>query len=319
MFGSHLSIAGALVNAVHQAERLRLDTVQIFTKNQQQWKVRPLDPAVIADWKAEMARLGWDRPARTVAHASYLINLASPDDTLWRKSIDLMTEEIERCETLGIPYLVHHPGAYTTSTPAAGLSRVAGAYRELFARTRGYRTISCLEGTVGSGSNMGRTFEELTALRSGIASATGAPGRIGFCLDTCHVHAGGYDLSTRSGAEAAIDEFDRVCGLAHLRVLHVNDSKAAAGSRRDLHAHIGEGTIGRRGLWRSGFAAFMNRPALARIPRILETPKGTTPGGVSYDARNLRRLQRLIETKPINYRTTGPVRAGRERGRPCEN
>ncbi len=305
MFGSHLSIAGSLVNAIHEAEKLRLDTVQIFTKNQQQWAAKPLDPAVVKEWRAEVKRLGWDRPARTVSHASYLINLASPDDTLWRKSIDLMTEEIERCEALGIPFLVHHPGAYTTSTPEAAVSRIAAAYREVFSRTRGFRAVSCLEGTVGSGSIMGRTFEELAAIRAAVIETTGEPRRIGYCLDTCHLHAGGYDLSTRAAADAVLDDFGRVCGMQNLRVLHVNDSRAAMGSRRDLHAHIGEGTIGRGRLSETGFAAVVNRPELRGIPKILETPKGTTRAGTPYDTLNLRRLKRLQWRGPINYRPSG--------------
>lgn len=293
VFGSHLSIAGSMVNALHEGERLGLDTVQVFTKNQQQWKAKPLDPAMVREWRAELARLGWE--GRTVSHASYLINLASPDNVLWRKSIDLMTDEIERCETLSIPYLVHHPGAYTTSTPAEGIARIGKAYAELFRRTKGYATVSCLEDTVGSGSNLGRTIEELALLRSAIVEATGEPARVGFCLDSCHLHAGGYDLSDRAAAARVIDEFNRVCGLKHLHVMHLNDSKAATGSRRDLHAHIGAGTIGRKSLRRSGFAAIVNHPALARIPKILETPKGTTKAGTAYDTLNLRRLKRLIE------------------------
>jgi deoxyribonuclease-4 len=293
MFGSHLSIAGSMVNALHEGEGLGLDTVQVFTKNQQQWKAKPLDNTMLAEWRAEMSRLGWT--GRTVSHASYLINLASPDGVLWERSVDLMTDEIERCEALAIPFLVHHPGAYTTSTPAEGLTRIAAAYKELFRRTRGVSVVACLESTVGSGSNLGRTFEELALLRGMIVEATGEPGRVGFCLDTCHLHAGGYDLSRRDAAAAVLDEFDRVCGMGHLKVLHVNDSKGEAGSRRDLHAHLGEGTIGRRGLGRSGFASFVNHPHVRGIPKILETPKGTNKAGTPYDTLNLRRLKRLIE------------------------
>lgn len=310
MFGSHLSIAGSMVNALHEAEMLGLDTVQVFTKNQQQWKARPLDPGVIVAWRAEVKRLGWASPGRTVSHASYLINLAAPDDALWRRSVDLMTDEIERCEALGIPFLVHHPGAYTSSTPGAGMARIAAAYRELFARTRGYATVSCLEDTVGAGTILGRTFEELAALRAAIIDATGAPDRVGYCLDTCHLHAGGYDLSTRAGADAVFDEFARVCGGGTLRVLHVNDSKFAAGSRRDRHAHVGEGTIGSRGLGSSGFAAVVNRAEFRGIPKILETPKGSRPSGRPYDALNLSRLKRLMNGEPIHYRPPAPPRAG---------
>lgn len=323
MFGSHLSIAGSMVNALHEAEGLGLDTVQVFTKNQQQWKAKPLDPGIVNEWRAEVKRLGWDRPwdtphrpsedgrsvARTVSHASYLINLAAPDDVLWRKSIDLMTDEIERCETLGIPFLVHHPGAYTTSTAPAGIARIAGAYREVFSRTRGFATVSCLEDTVGAGTILGRTIEELAAMRGAIIESTGEPDRVGFCLDTCHLHAGGYDMSTRAGADAVLDEFFRVCGPGTLRVLHVNDSKFGVGSRRDWHAHLGEGTIGKQSLKTSGFASVVNRPELRGLPKILETPKGTNPAGRPYDALNLQRLKRLADREPINYQPPARARA----------
>jgi deoxyribonuclease-4 len=304
VFGSHLSIAGSLVNALRQAEALRLDTVQIFTKNQQQWRVRPLDPAVVREWRAETARLGWDRGGptgggRTVSHASYLINLASPDDELWRRSVDLMTEEIERCEALAIPFLVHHPGSYTDGSPESGLARIVDAYTELFRRTPGYSTVSCLEGTVGAGRTLGGRFEHLAELRRRILDASGQSDRLGFCLDTCHMHAAGYDLRTREQARGVLGEFDRVCGLAHVRVVHLNDSSGAAGSKLDRHAHIGEGTIGGgvRRLRSSGFAEFVNHPALARVPKILETPKGNTPRGTPWDLVNVNRLRRLVERR----------------------
>jgi len=299
MFGSHLSIAGGMINALLEAEALGLDTVQVFTKNQQQWKA----PAIKADdqnaWLGKLRELGWQD--RTVSHASYLINLASPDDELWAKSIDLMVVELERCEAFSIPFLVHHPGAYTTSDAEAGLGRIAAAYKELFKRTKGFRVVSCLEDTVGSGSNLGRTFEELADLRGRIIDATGEASRVGFCLDTCHMHAGGYDLSTRAGGEAAIREFDQLCGLANVRVLHINDSVAPAGSKKDRHAHIGEGTIGRSTklatLQDTGFAAFCQHSAFRDIPKIMETPKGDSDGGTPFDTLNLRRLRKLSESR----------------------
>lgn len=298
MFGSHLSIAGSMVNALHEAERLKLECVQVFTKNQQQWKTKPLDPAMVAEWRSEIARLGWED--RTVSHASYLINLASPDSELWDKSIALMIEEINRCETLGIPFLVHHPGAYTTSTRPKGVKRIAAAYKKLLKATKGYRTICCLEDTVGSGSNLGRTFDELAQLRSLICDGTGMPDRVAFCFDTCHAHAGGYDMSTRAGADAVLDEFDSLCGLEHMRVVHLNDSKGDVGSRKDRHDHIGEGTIGGSTriakLKQSGFAAVVNRAELALVPKILETPKGSTESGRAWDTMNVGRLKKLIES-----------------------
>ncbi len=299
LFGSHLSIAGGMVNALNEAEQLGLDTVQVFTKNQQQWKVKPLDPAASNDWLTKLKDLGW--ADRTVSHASYLINLASPDDELWEKSINLMIVELERCEALSIPFLVHHPGAYTTSDRDTGLSRIADAYIKIFASTRGFNTVSCLEDTVGSGSNLGRTFDELADLRARIIDRTGEPDRVGFCLDTCHAHAGGYDFASRESANAALDEFDTTAGLANIRCLHLNDSLKELGSRRDRHAHIGDGTITNppgntsQPLKDSGFAAVVNRPEFAGKPMILETPKGDDDKGTPHDTRNLRRLRRLLD------------------------
>jgi len=313
MFGSHLSIAGAMVNALHEGERLGMDTVQVFTKNQQQWRVKPLETDVVDAWTGEVERLGWQ--GRTVSHASYLINLASPDDELWAKSVDLMTVEIERCERLGIRWLVHHPGAYTISTAEQGLGRIAGAYKALLERTSGFSTVLCLEDTVGSGSNLGRTFDQLADLRSRILDLAGVPERVGYCFDTCHAHAGGYDLSTREGAEAALGELDAICGLEHVKVVHLNDSKGEVGSRKDRHAHIGEGTIGggksHKSLLHSGFAAVVNRAELAGVPKILETPKEDTPGGTPMDRVNLRRLRRLIDApnQPIGVRGGASGRA----------
>ncbi len=304
LFGSHLSIAGGMTNALTAGEALGLDTVQVFTKNQQQWKVKPLDPSAVADWRSEIDRLGWG--GRTVSHASYLINLASPDDELWEKSIGLMVVELERCEELGIPFLVHHPGAFTTSDRETGITRIAKAYKELFKRTKGFETVSCLEDTVGSGSNLGRTFDELADLRSQIIERTGDESRVGFCIDTCHAHAGGYDLGSRAQAEAVLDELDKVCGLQHVKVLHVNDSLKEMGSRKDRHAHIGEGTIGKPPgpsgkprkipLKDTGFAAFMNRAEFRGIPAIMETPKGDDDKGKPYDAMNLRRLKSMLDS-----------------------
>jgi deoxyribonuclease-4 len=287
-----------MVNALHEAEKLGFDTVQVFTKNQQQWKAPPLDAGVVRDWRAELARLAWQD--RTVSHASYLINLASVNDDLFRKSVDLMTDEIERCEALGIPFLVHHPGSSVGWDRESGIARIGVAYAEIFRRTPGYRTVSCLEGTVGAGNTLGGPFEELAKLRAVIADVTGAPQRVGFCLDTCHMHAFGYDLSERAASEQVLRDFDRLCGMRNLRVMHINDSKGAVGSRLDRHAHIGAGTIGRapRGerarLGASGFAAVMNHPHLRGVPKILETPKEATPSGTAWDEINLRRLTSLV-------------------------
>lgn len=336
MFGSHLSIAGSMVNALTEAVTLGLDTVQVFTKNQQQWSAKPLDPGMVRDWHAKVKEIGFDQrgPADAkgkhrggiTSHASYLINLAAPDDTLWNKSIDLMVDEIERCETLGIPFLVHHPGAYTTSSLEAGLARIASAYKILFQRTKGFATVSCLEGTVGAGSQIGGPFEELASLRAQIIETTGEPARIGFCLDTCHIHAAGYDMATRTSGDKALAEFDRVCGLDHLKAFHINDSKGPVGSHLDRHMHIGEGTIGGGGIGHppgdlarvldSGFASVVNHPKLAGVPKHLETPKDDPVGGVAWDTLNVARLRALLPGQaalwparaqaPVSKATTEP-------------
>ena len=296
-----------MANALREAEGLGLDTVQVFTKNQRQWKVTPLKDADADEWRAEMARLGW--AGRVVAHNSYLVNLASPQDELWEKSIALQREEIDRAEALGVSFLVSHPGAHTGSGEEAGLDRIAAAYARLLRETAGAKVVVCIENTVGSGSNLGGPFEHLRALRDRILKAAGEEfgPRVGFCFDTCHAHAAGHDMRTARAAAATLAEWDRVVGLEHLRVVHLNDSKAALGSRLDRHAHIGEGTIagpikdgGRREY--GGFGAVLNHPALGGVPMILETPKEDDPSGEAWDRVNLARLKRLLDG-PVGPRT----------------
>lgn len=307
MFGSHLSIAGALANALREARDLGLDCVQVFTKNQQQWTAPPLDPAAVREWLQELRSLGWDDPAgpvRVVSHASYLANLASPKADLWSKSVELMADEMARCRTLHIPVLVHHPGSAAGTTREEGVDNIARAYKDLLARREGAGVVLCLENTVGSGSHLGATIEELALVRHRILQLSpGQEARVGFCLDTCHAHAAGYDFSTRQGAADALDEFDHRCGLANLRVVHVNDSKASVGSKRDLHQHIGDGALSRDGgkadgnkrkLSETGFWTVVNRPELARTPMILETPKGEERPGLPFDSVNVAKLRSLV-------------------------
>ena len=310
MFGSHLSIAGAMTNALAEAEGLGLDTVQVFTKNQRQWKVKPLDPGARDEWLAELKRLDW--ADRAVAHDSYLINLASPNPELRDKSIALMREEIERCTALSIPFLVSHPGAHTSpddppeAAVEAGLVRIARAYAALFKQTRGAGVVVCFENTAGGGTTLGRTFEELARLAELVHQEAGADaeGRVGFCLDSCHALAAGYDIAATpnddgSGrkrtlaqgtelGEAMLEAFDRTCGLDRLRVVHLNDSLGTRGSRIDRHAHVGKGHVAK-----GAFGAIVNHPRLAGVPKILETPKGENEKGVPWDRVNLRALRRL--------------------------
>jgi deoxyribonuclease-4 len=296
-----------MVNALREARRLGMDCVQVFTKNQRQWRAPPLDPAQRDDWLAMLRELGWlprrgrNAPHRTVSHNTYLINLASPDRELWERSLALQRVEIERCEQLRIPLCVMHPGAYAPGSSAprlpralgappskqelAGMERLATALDRIHADLSGYETITCLETTTGAGSALGYDFTHLAMLRGMVRQ----PERVGYCLDTCHVLAAGYDVSERKAAQAVLQLWDAVCGLRHLLVVHLNDSKGPLGSRLDRHTHIGHGFCRL-----DCFRTIVNHPALRDVPKILETPKEEDERGRPWDLINLRRLKRLI-------------------------
>jgi deoxyribonuclease IV len=282
MFGSHLSIAGGMHNALLEAEKLGMDTVQVFTKNQQQWKCKPLDPAAIPQWTTELNRVKF---RQTVSHDSYLINLASADDALWQKSIDLFVEEVSRCDILGIPFLVTHPGAHLGTGEEPGLKRVAAALDTVHARLPKSATITCLEITAGQGSSLGYKLEHLAT----IIEQTKSPQRLGVCLDTAHLFAAGYDFRGPK-FPAFRKQLETTVGLKRVKVLHLNDSKKDFGSRVDRHEHIGLGKIGL-----DGFRPFVQDSAFAQIPKILETPKGMREDGREWDAVNLEQLKNLME------------------------
>jgi deoxyribonuclease-4 len=279
VFGSHLSIAGSMHKALLEAEKLGFDTVQVFTKNQQQWKCKPLDPAAISLWETERDRLKFKQ---TVSHDSYLINLASADDVLWNKSIDLFVEELTRCGLLGIPYLVTHPGAHLGSGEDVGLKRVAKAMDRIHARVpKG--VLTCLEITAGQGSSLGYKLEHLAT----IIEKTKSSDRLGVCLDTAHLFAAGYDFRGRKYAKFR-KQLDSILGIDRVKVLHLNDSKKELGSRVDRHEHIGLGKIGIE-----GFGPFVRDRAFKKIPKILETAKDKHPDGRDWDAVNLEVLKSL--------------------------
>ncbi|MCA9293791.1 MAG: deoxyribonuclease IV [Phycisphaerales bacterium] len=327
MFGSHLSIAGGIFHAIEAAVDLKLDCVQVFTANQRQWNVRAPDPAAVTKWREALAGAWGTGPEpRAVAHDSYLINLASPDKELWNKSIRAMANEINRCADLGITRLVSHPGAHMGKGIDAGINRIADAYANVLGKTPDANVMVCLENTAGGGTTLGRTFEELAQLRDTLIARIGraAHARFGFCLDTCHALAAGYDIAAREGEQgdgrkrshaqgfelgrAMLDEFDDVCGLNHLQVIHMNDSKAPCGSRRDRHEHIAKGHVAP-----GAFAAVILCPHLANrwdglgVPMILETPKGVDDRGRAWDTKNLQTLRRLVRI------SAPPTRPSRER------
>ncbi len=283
-----------MCNALTEAEALGLDCVQVFTKNQQQWVVPPLDLQMVSEWKRMLVRMGWMGAGdavskRVVSHASYLINLASPDESLRAKSLVLMRDELARCMTMGIAFLVFHPGSFTTGERGQGRAWIAEGIARLINETRGAETVFCLENVAGAGATIGASFAELAELRRQITALTGQAERIGVCIDTCHAHAAGYDLATTECAKAALDELDATVGLGAVRALHLNDSKGAAGSHLDRHEHIGKGTIRR-----AGFEAFVNCAALADVPKVIETPKGVDERGLPWDTLNVRELRAMV-------------------------
>lgn len=281
MFGSHLSIAGGLHNALLEAEKLHFDTLQIFTRNQQQWRAKPLTPEEIALWRQEQTRLGF---TATVSHDSYLINLASPDDILWQKSIDALTEELRRCESLGITYLVMHPGAHMGCGEELGLARIAQGLDRVLAAAAIKNTLVCLEITAGQGSTLGYRLEHLQQIITRVKKTE----QFGVCLDTAHLFAAGYDFRGPK-YDAFRKELDQHLGIARVKVWHLNDSRKPLGSRVDRHDHIGEGSIGLE-----AFAPIVRDPAWKNIPKILETPKEIAPDGRPWDLVNLQRLKSLM-------------------------
>lgn len=278
--GAHMSIAGGLHKAFGHGEKAGCTALQIFSKNQQQWRAKPLTADEIAQFAAERQRHA-DWPL--VVHDSYLINLASPKDDLWEKSIAAFGEELERCAALGIPYLVTHPGAHTGSGEEAGLQREADALNRLLDAGVGGDVMVLLETTAGQGTCLGYRFEHLARLTELVAHQE----RLGICVDTCHLLAAGYDIRTPEAYAATFAEFDRVIGLDRIRVFHVNDSQKDLGSRIDRHTHIGEGCVGLE-----GFRALVNDPRFKELPMILETPKNDD---LAEDIANLATLRGLVE------------------------
>ncbi len=284
-FGAHMSIAGGLHRAIERGLDAGCDCLQIFVKNQRQWSAKPLEEDVVRLWKASAQKAGM---SHVVAHASYLVNLASADTVIWEKSVVALTDELERCEALGVPQLVFHPGAHGQATLKEGIGRIAKGIDEIHERTRGLKASLLLETTAGQGSAIGHRFEHL----ADILEAVRATARLGVCVDTCHIFAAGYALSPLRAYAATIQEFEHVVGAEWVKCIHVNDSKRDLGSRVDRHEHIGEGHIGLE-----GFRNLVNDARFLGVPKILETPKGTNTNGRDLDIVNLERLRRLVRRK----------------------
>ncbi len=278
--GAHESVSGGLHLAFQRIEQVGGESLQIFTRNQRQWRHKPLTDEEIEDFRQARER----HPEMIVAsHGSYLVNLAAGDRELRRKSIDAFVEELQRCRQLELPYVVLHPGSHGGDGVETGLARFVDALDEALAATAGSSTMVLVETTAGQGTGLGGTFEELAAIRE--QSAYG--GRIGICFDTCHAFAAGYDFRDEGSYRSTMDEFDRLVGLQHLRLFHLNDSKKPLGSRVDRHEHIGAGHIGRE-----GFRQLLNDPRFAAHAMLLETPKSED---LREDIDNLATLRSLFD------------------------
>jgi deoxyribonuclease-4 len=281
LFGAHMSIAGGLHQALLLGQKHQCEAVQLFTKSCQQWKAKDLTAEEISIFRSTFRKSG---VRLAMAHDCYLINLASPQEALYRQSLEAFIVEYERAEQLGLRYLVTHPGSHIDSGEEAGLARVAQALDEVHGRCPKYRVQVLLEVTAGQGSNLGHRFEHLAK----ILTLVKEPNRLGVCLDTCHVFAAGYPLSPQKEYQATMKAFDRIIGLKWLRSFHLNDSQKPLNSRVDRHAHIGRGCLGLE-----PFRLLVNDPRFRHHPMVLETPKEKTSKG-DMDVVNLRVLRGLL-------------------------
>jgi len=279
-----VSAAGGVAKAFERGAAIGCDALQVFVKNANAWRAKPLDAAAREAFAAARASTaGPNRPVPlpVIAHASYLINLASPVPATAERSRDALGDELQRCDALGIDGLVLHPGAHVGTGEDAGLDAIARALDEVFARHPDGRTRVLLENTAGQGTVLGADLAHHARLLRSVAT----PERLGVCLDTCHAFAAGADLRTSDGYEAFLTTADQAVGLTRVRAWHLNDSRHPLGARKDRHASIGEGELGH-----DAFARLIVDPRFEQVPMILETPLGDDGQGHARDLATLRSL-----------------------------
>lgn len=277
-----MSIAGGVSRALDRGEELGLDTIQIFTKNANQWTGRPISDEEQDRFKRRKEETGIDP---VIAHDSYLINLASPDREMFQRSLDAFEDELLRCHCLEVPWLVMHPGAHLKTGEARAIVQIGKAIKVALLEQNETEVGVLLETTAGQGTQIGYRFEHLRDIMREID----LPERVGVCLDTCHIFAAGYDIRSREAYERTMDEFDKIVGLEYLQVIHVNDSKRELGSHVDRHEHIGRGQIGEE-----AFSFFLNDARLWDLPFILETPKTAPDTQVPMDTVNVELLRKML-------------------------
>lgn len=277
--GAHMSIAGGLHKAVERGYSIGCQCIQIFTRNSNRWKSKPRTVEELDLYRETLAAT---EIHPVVAHAIYLINLASPDDEIRAMSNVAFGEELDRCQEAAIPYLVLHPGSHVGSGLSVGVSRIAQGIRRAYEERPDCAVVTLLENTAGQGDTIGRTYEELAE----IAAQIDLPRQIGYCFDTAHALASGYELRTPQGYTETFERLDEILGLDKLRCFHLNDSKYDLGGERDRHEHIGHGYIGLE-----AFRMLLNDSWFDDRPMLLETPKGAD---MREDVENLALLRSLV-------------------------
>ncbi|QDU30117.1 Endonuclease 4 [Anatilimnocola aggregata] len=282
LLGAHMSIAGGYYKALDAAGALGMETCQVFTKNNNQWRAKEIT-------KAEIGQFADSRQKHNIqhvlSHASYLINMAAEADELWNKSVEGLVVELQRAAALSIPHVVVHPGAGVKLTEEAAIARVSAAINRVHDLAGEVGSQILLENTAGQGTTLGRRFEQLAAIIAGVKLEH----RVGVCIDTCHAFAAGYPLGTLPAYTAMWNEFDTLLGRDRLKAMHLNDSKKPLGSRVDRHEHIGHGALGLE-----PFRLLMNDVRLQQTPMYLETEKAENDDGEPWDAVNLRTLRELV-------------------------
>ena len=279
LLGAHMSIAGGVGEALIRGQKVGCDCIQIFTKSSRQWAAKPYTAEEIAAFRQNQVETGIKI---VVAHDSYLLNLGAPDEKLRKRSVAGLIDEMERCEALGVPFLIAHPGSHVGSGEAAGVKAIAHSIDEVHEACRGLSVRLALEITAGQGTNLGYSFEQMGRIFDSVKQND----RLRLCFDTEHAFAAGYDLRSEEGYEQAFSELDRHIGLKRLVAFHLNDSKKPLNSRVDRHEHIGKGHLGL-----DAFRRLLHDRRFFGLPMCLETPKGPE---LKEDAENLATLRKLL-------------------------
>ncbi len=279
LLGAHMAISGGLQMAFERIREVRGEALQIFTKNERQWNAPAIAPEA-----AELFRSEWEKTGNipVAAHDSYLINLAAVDPKVVERSVSAFSDELRRCSQLGIRYLITHPGSHLGQGIEEGIRKFAANLDRAVELSRTEDVEVLIETTAGQGTNLGSTFEEISAILTNTKHAH----RLGVCFDTCHAFAAGYDIRTKQVYEETFSRLDNVIGLERIKFFHLNDCKKDLGSRVDRHEHIGKGKIGVE-----GFRLLLNDPRFTGHPMVLETPKSKD---LSEDRENLKVLRSLI-------------------------